>query len=204
MHTEQTNLYLAIQNRSKGIPYGAGDHPDGSKNHGYKRLKGNKELALLIPEAQDTDALRNALVRLNDPITAFFTVGCEKSCQATGSGFSVTGYVELAFNFIELVADPQYYFQLFFAFHGAIFQSSAETSKAKYLFELAPAHFLDGPANGFTVAVWISTLPLQIREEALHEWGQAVLVLVDFLESVPLRPGFSPIYYPEKQLPDLD
>ena len=83
---EPSNLYLTIRNRLKAIPYGSGDRPDGSRNHGYKRLKGNTELAATIPEAQDIEALRHALVRLNHSDTAFFTVGCERSFNEFKNG----------------------------------------------------------------------------------------------------------------------
>jgi len=41
--------------------------------------KHKPEECALIPEVQDSPALKNALIALNAPETPFFTVGCEKS-----------------------------------------------------------------------------------------------------------------------------
>src|ERR1700674_1461540 len=130
--SEQINIFLTISHKHKGIPYGAVDRPDGAKNHGYKRLKGNRELAATIPEAQKLDALKAALIRLNGEETAFFTVGCELGCTATQNGKAAAGYVELSFNFVELVNDAQHYFKLFFLFNNEMNQPATLHSKARY------------------------------------------------------------------------
>jgi hypothetical protein len=200
---ESSNLYMTIRNRGKSIPYGSGNRPDGSTNHGYKRLKGNVDLAASIPEAQEMDYLHDALVRLNDPNTAFFSVGCEKSVDVSERGTAVAGYLELAFNFAELAADAQYYFKLFFQFSGLMAQSPNESAKVRYVFELEPAHFHDGPVDGFTVTVWIATTFLPTREQAIQEWGRALSALVSFLEGLSVKPDLTPIYAPGKQLADL-
>src|SRR5579864_3127595 len=192
----ESNIHLTIRYRSKGIPYGGGDRPEGSKNHGYKRLKGQCELAATIPEAQDMEALRSALVRLNDSKTAFFTVGCEKSCDKYEGGFSTGGYIELAFNYVELVLNAQCYFKIFFDFTKLINDSGPQASRTRYIFELAPAHFFDGPADGFTLAVWIRTPLFKTREEATSAWGESLSALVQFLESMNVGSSGTCIYAP--------
>jgi hypothetical protein len=195
---DESNIYLTILYRSKGIPYGGGDRPDGSINHGYKRLKGQIDLAASIPEAQDMEALKSALVRLNDRKTAFFTVGCEKSCDKYEGGFSTGGYIELAFNYVELAMNAQWYFKIFFDFTKLINGSESQASRTRYIFELAPAHFLDGPADGFTLTVWIKTSLFTTREESLSAWGQSLSLLVQLLESMDVGPNGTPIYTPGK------
>jgi hypothetical protein len=199
----EKHLFLTISHSGKAIPYGGGDRSTGSTNHGYKRLKGNPNLFASIPEAQDTDALMSALVRINDPQTAFFSIGCEKSCNTHEKGLWVRGYFELAFNYVELVADAQNYFKLFFEFNR--FRPQVETflPKSRYEFELEGAEFLDGPAVGFTLSVWITTTLFTTREEAMREWGDSLRSLVDFLEPFALQPNLTPIYTPGKRYAKL-
>ncbi len=195
---DESNLYLTIRYRSKAIPYGGGDRPDGSINHGYKRLKGQSDLTASIPEAQDMEALKSALVRLNDAKTAFFTVGCEKSCDKYEGGFSTGGYIELAFNYVELALNAQCYFKIFFDFNKLITGSGSRPPRSRYIFELAPAHFLDGPADGLTLTVWIKTQLFATCEEAMSVWGESLSSLVQFLESMDVGPNGTPIYAPGK------
>lgn len=98
---EQNILFLSIRNRLKSIPYGAsdGERPDGSKNFGFKRLKGNREITESIPEAKDSETLQRALGRLNDVGTAFFTVGCEKSYNTHEKGFLGSGVFRICVQF---------------------------------------------------------------------------------------------------------
>jgi hypothetical protein len=127
----ESNICLTIRYRSKGIPYGGRDRPDGSINHGYTRLKGQSDLAGSIPEVQDLQALKSALVRLNDLKTAFFTIGCEKSCDKYEGGFCTGGYIELAFNYVELVLNAQCYFKIFFDFTKLINGGESRASKTR-------------------------------------------------------------------------
>jgi hypothetical protein len=202
---EPNNLLLTIRNRVKSIPYGGGDagRSDGSKNFGFKRLKGNKELAESIPEAQDSEALKRALVRLNDPSAAFFTVGCEKSYNTHEKGFWVRGYLEFAFNFVELVSGAQNYFKLFFEFNTSTTRIVSDLPKAQFEFQPEGGQFHDGPATGYSVSVWVNTSLCVTREESIGEWGKALSLLVDFLEPLEVKPGLTPIYAPGKPYANL-
>jgi hypothetical protein len=104
-------VFLSIKNGGKGIPYGGADEdrPDGSRNHGFKRLKSNQGEIATVPEASGITALENALVALNAPASPFFTVGCEKAFGKNDSGHWISGYLEFAFNYGELVVDAGFY-----------------------------------------------------------------------------------------------
>jgi hypothetical protein len=194
----QINIFLTIQNRIKGIPYGAVDGPEGSTNHGYKRLKGNPFLAASIPEAQEPEALKQSLMRISAPETAFFTIGCEKSCNPEEKGFWIRGYLELAFNFVELVSDAQNYFKLFYDFNRV----AAGSPGVIFEFQLEAADFADGPAQGFSLTLWITTSVMS-AEDAWREWSNALLRFVDFIEPLRVASGFTPIYEPGKPFADL-
>jgi len=116
---QNTTVFLSMKNGGKGIPCGGADEdrPDGSRNHGFKSLKSNPAEIEAIPEAQGITALKNALIALNAADSPFFTEGCKKAFGKNDSGHWVSGYLEFAFNYGELVADAAFYFKLFFPFN---------------------------------------------------------------------------------------
>jgi hypothetical protein len=186
---QKSTLFLSIPyKRPKAIPYGGSKHSDGSENHGFKPLKGKPEECALIPEVQDNTALKKALISLNATETPFFTVGCEKSCNehSGGAGYWMKGYIELAFNYKELVQDAQHYFKLFLDFN-------------LYIFELEMAHFwqhLTVQEIGLTTAVWIQTEVLPSEHDAKNAWASALNTYVDFMtrQSLPSGRTFTQMY----------
>ena len=173
------------------------DRPDGHRNHGFKLLKGNPHDIESIPEAQDSPVLKKALTKLNRDQSSFFTVGCEKSCnKKDDNGYWMRGYLELAFNSVELVADAKNYFVLFFKFNETIHdreRTVQPTIPVHYHFELEGAHFLNSNSDGFTLAVWITTAMAPTDEAAKNVWGEAVDQLVDHLTGLRVRLS-TPIY----------
>lgn len=182
MDEQQTQLMLSIRNRGKGVPYGGRGVPreNGSANYGFKALKGKPEEAALIHEVQDDEHFRNALVAINDQNTPFFTVGCEKSFNKDDEGFWARGYLELAFNYCELVEDAKWYFKLFFDFNNHVWQNKFN-EPTQYHFEMEGAHFFEGNCAGYTVAIWITTAVLPTNEEVKEVWGKSVDFLTSFL-----------------------
>ena len=154
---QNSTVFLSIKNGGKGIPYGGADEdpPDGSRNYGFKSLKSNPAETGKIPEAQGITALENALIILNAAISPFFTVGCEKAFGKNDSGRWVSGYLEFAFNYGELVADAKFYFNLFFLFNQWYWQQTQQIG-TRYNFELEGATFLDANVSGFTITAWIA------------------------------------------------
>ncbi len=184
---QNMTVFLSMKNGGKGIPYGGADEdrPDGSRNHGFKSLKSNPAEA--IPEAQGITALKNALIALNAADSPFFTVGCEKAFGKNDSGHWVSGYLEFALNYGELVADAAFYFKLFFLFNQWYWQQKQEVG-VRYQFELEGATFLDANLSGFTITAWISAGTYPTKELAQASWEEALDTLVTFLRQQPAPP----------------
>jgi hypothetical protein len=194
----KNHLIFSIRDHGKSIPYYGGNRPEGSINHGFKLLRGNLDDVNSIPEAQDNEAIKKALLALNGSESHFFTIGCEKACNKGDEGYWMRGYLEVSFNSIQFVADAQNYFRLFFKFNEHIKeqeQRNPERNPVHYSFELEGAHFLATNTDGFTLVIWITTMSLPTEDDAKREWGEAIDVLMDYL--VSLRTNSStPIYSP--------
>lgn len=189
-------MMLTIRNRGKGVPYGGRGElrEDGSANYGFKPLKGKPEEAARIPEVQDEEHFRDALVAINDLSTAFFTVGCEKSFNhEEGAGNWARGYIEFAFNYCDLVEDAQWYFKLFFDFNHFVW-SNQFNEPVQFHFELEAAHFFQGNCDGYTVAVWITTATTPAEEDVRVVWGKAVGLLTEFLKQYQAPPSMKVMY----------
>ena len=180
-------VFLSIKNGGKGIPYGGADEdrPDGSRNHGFKRLKSNQGEIAIVPEASGITALENALVALNAPASPFFTVGCEKAFGKNDSGHWISGYLEFAFNYGELVVDAGFYFKLFFLFNQWHWKQKPQVG-VQYAFELEGATFLDANVSGFTITAWISAGTYPTKELAQTAWEGALDMLIAFLREHPI------------------
>jgi hypothetical protein len=194
---ERQTVFLSIKNGGKGIPYGGAseDRPDGSRNHGFKRLRSKLGEIAAIPEAQGIAALENALIALNAPASPFFTVGCEKAFGKNDSGHWIRGYLEFAFNYGELVADAKFYFKLFFLFNHWYWKQKQQAG-IQYNFELEAATFLDANVSGFTITAWIYAGTYPTKELAQTAWEGALDTLVTFLKEHPLPTdgGYTKIY----------
>jgi hypothetical protein len=190
-------IFLSIINESpKGIPYAGGDvREDGSQNYGFVPLKGKPAEAALIPEVQDNEPMKNALLAINESGTAFFTAGCEKSFNDDPDGHWAKGYIEVSFNYINLASDAQSYFKLFFDFNNRVAKNRFE-APVRYHWELEGAVFLDisWETVGFTVGIWITTALLESRAEVESVWAQAVDFLTEYLKEVKVLRQHPSIY----------
>jgi hypothetical protein len=136
-------------------------------------------------------------------------VGCDKAWYPQGKGFVLVGYLELAFNYVELVSDPRNYFQLFFEFNHWMTKTAKGLPNATYAFDLEEANFHDAKpgstefVDGYTLSVWIRTSESPDQARAVAEWGNALCLLVDFLEPRTTAPNLTPIYSPGKPYADI-
>jgi hypothetical protein len=138
----------------------------------------------------------NALLVLNGPKSPFFTIGCEKACNKGDVGHWMKGYLEFSFNSIQLVADAQNYFALFYKFNECIQErekQNTSTDPVEYHFDLEAAQFLATSTVGFTLTVWITTSFFPEEEGAKRAWGEAVDILVNYLKTLQIGPS-APIY----------
>jgi hypothetical protein len=178
---------LTIRQEFKQIPYQGAVREEGSICHGFKLLKwASSDDARAIPEASDIQCLQDALVTINAPATAFFTVGCEKALNKTERGFWAKGYLEFAFNFREFAEDAQWYFKLFFDFTALIAERKYE-EPIQFFWELDGANFTRANFIGYSAAVWFTTDVLNSAEEAKDVWCSGVRLFAEFLAGTPAQ-----------------
>jgi hypothetical protein len=98
------------------IPYRAIEHEDGTRNHGYRRVKGDRETIEAIPEVQGYPEMADFLIAINGRDTPVESVGCEKLLQETiheqQTIFSASCYVDVIFSDLAANEDPHHHLQL--------------------------------------------------------------------------------------------
>jgi hypothetical protein len=186
-----TNITLSIKNRTVAIPYPAPDQED-SPHSGFRPLKGRPDAVPEIPAVHDNDALKLALIKINDSATPFFTVACRKSFNSGPEGFWARGYLEFSFNHIDIAKDSPNYFLLFEQFNRYVAEANFDLP-VDFNFELQGAHFTDRAANGYTACVWITTAESPAMEGVHKTWNQSVGILADFLGNF-VKPPLPAIY----------
>lgn len=175
----QTTVLLSLMNRTKIIP--AVDPKDPTAGgSGFRPLKGTPEEASGISAVETSGALKDALEKINTVTTPFFTTGCGTSCNAEASSFWTRGYIEFAFNYIEIARDSPNYFLLFEQFNRHVIDTALDLP-VEFNFQLKAAHFAKIAAVGYTTCVWITTAELPSVEESQKAWNQAAGFLKDFL-----------------------
>jgi hypothetical protein len=179
--------YLSIRERGKGIPYGDCQKENGSVNHGFKLLKGRLHDIATIPEANEDVALKQALSKLNEKNTGIFTIGCLSGPVRDQHGHRMTGYIEFAFNYVELVVDARNYFPIFFDFNKRLTQHGM-IDDVRFDWELEGAHFFEADCDGFTCAITVNTRYCKSGEEARGLWDSAICILSTYLGEVPILP----------------
>lgn len=188
--TQYSNV-LQINQGGKGIPYGGIGQirEDGEANYGFKNLKGSPERIAEVPELQDDDALRDLIVSLNQPESAFATIGCVSGPVHEQQGHRVSGYVEFAFNSVEAVADAASYFPIFFHFDRAL-HSLKFDDQVHFHWELMAATFVFlVEARGFTMTVTVNTGWYADEAGATLAWQNGLNFLAKYLTQVPRAEG---------------
>ena len=165
MVDRKVESYLSVSERGKGIPYGPCRRDDGSMNHGFRPLKARLDVIETIPEANEDQALREALSRLNDEKTCVFTIGCVSGPVHDQRGHRKTGYIEFACNCVEFIADAANYFPVFFHFNKCLRRHDM-IDDVRFDWELQPAHFFDADCDGFTCAITVNTRYCESATEA--------------------------------------
>jgi hypothetical protein len=183
-----------IKSSTKSIPY-SGAERGAETDYDFKPLKGRPDEAATIPEVQDNDALKFALVKINNSSTPFFTVGCGISINSEPGGFWAKGYLEFSFNYIEIAKDSPNYFLLFEQFNNYV-RTSGFNLPVDFNFQLEGAHFSEIAADGHTATVWITTAEFPAKDDAHKTWNQSIGLLADFLGSFE-KPPLTAIYAEE-------
>lgn len=178
--------FLTISDAFKHIPYTQADRPDGGHCYAFAALKGaSAERIGAVAEVADCEALRSAIVRINERSTPFFTIGCEKDSAAEDGGWRAGGYIEFAFNYSDIVLDAANYFPLFFHFDRAMKERDLPVA-IQFQWDLTPSKFLDASGVvGYTAVVWVRSGLAPTRELVVDTWTAAVDALARFLAIYP-------------------
>lgn len=147
-------------------------------------IKGSLDRIAAVPALRQDKALRDLVILLNLPQSAFTTLACASEAEAGAAGHRVSGYVEFAFYPGEASADPSDYFGLFLHFdralHGTAFDHSVH-----FLWELAGSAATDAP--GFTMTVAIDTGLYPTSSEAAAAWQNGLDFLANALVGAPMK-----------------
>lgn len=176
----------------KGIPYETEDRGDGNPNVGFMPLKGKQKDSRRVPEASNEPGLLDALKRLNDPRSAFFTSGCEKCYNVRGGLERPIGYVEFVHNSMVMARDEDTYWTLL----EGLDNHMVETGYAlpvHFEYIVTPTQFNAHGFRGFSVAVYVRLTSYMSYKIARNRWRQGLGFLTSFLCSIP--PGDPPLFY---------
>jgi hypothetical protein len=185
-------LNLSIDWNTTGIPYPAEDHLHGSRNFGFRSLKGRTKECVHIPEAEDDSRLAAALERLNAWATAFFTSGCEKCYNYRDGEARPIGYIQFCFNSIESAKSATSYFELY---HGLyeMMRTDRYESEVGFLWNLSRTSFNERGVSGYSASVFLQAFGYLPEELALEKWHRAIDYLVAYLCQWP-DPGPAHFY----------
>ena len=189
----KTDIFLRIKDHTKVFPYFPVDRQDGHPNHGFKDVKGRVDEALKIAEVLDDIPMQEAVARIADNNTAFFTMGCEKSFNKDETGYWARGYLEFAYNYAQLMADAASYFPLFFHFNESL-KKQEFIDPIRFEWELEGNVFRESDFGAFSAAVWITTIVCPTEEEVRLLWAKAWKALTDHLVNWPKVAGLPTLF----------
>ena len=186
-------IFLTIDNRVKDIPYPP-SNDKGSQNFGFKSYKGNTSRISKISEAKGFSGIISLLTAINDEISPFFSIGCEKIIEAQYSSFYARGYIEFALNYGPMLVDMLQYMNLF----GKFANESSEYVKNKnfsFNWEIAQAFFKKIDKTGYSCTIWVHVFGFSNRQDAVAAYNEATEFLASFFRSIVKPTGdFLAIY----------
>lgn len=177
----QTSVTLCIKESQTVVPYPAAVREE-APHEGFILLKGNPDLVCSIQAAQESEAVKLALGRINGSATPFFSIACRKVLNSQNGTFWCRGYIEFALNYEEVVKDSPNYFLLFEQFANHVTTAPFD-APVDFSFELHPAQFTQSGVAGHTACVWITTAEFPAEEGADKIWNQSIGFLSEFLGS---------------------
>ena len=93
------------------VPYGPVDHGDGTKNHGYLKLKDDLSRIGQIPEVENWPELQRFMEALNAPSSPIESAGCEKGYfpndEQGGPPVLLGSYIDVIFTNAALNDRPE-------------------------------------------------------------------------------------------------
>jgi hypothetical protein len=114
--TRGTRTIYIEESWGPAIPYCDIQHEDGTRNHGYRPVKGDREAIEAIPEVQGYPELADFLIAINSSDTPIESVGCERlqeeAIHEQQTFVSVSCYVDVIFSDLSANDDPHRHLQL--------------------------------------------------------------------------------------------
>lgn len=158
---------------------------DNAQNFGFKVLKGNPDAVQNIPEIEDDESLKNALIKINRLETDFFTIGCEKAVVFNdGSngmikGYLKSGYIQISYNYYLLTGQKNYE-ELYKRFEEFLIKAT-DNLPVKFTWAIQETWFNDIGKLGYSVGIKIVTAVCNSTETFENIWDIALKILNDFL-----------------------
>jgi hypothetical protein len=177
------------------IPYGDIDRHDGQRNHGFFDLRDRPELAVAIPEAQDSLGMQAILRALNAPGSHLMSLGCERGIfprdDATPGepAYLCGSYIQVAYRDSALNTDPARFVALSKELLSRIKRSADHHVGFEMIVE--PLRFFFGVHHCFVLVVKpmgfgnSEAAALAAWEYAAEEIARAVAGLPSELPSLP-------------------
>ena len=98
------------------IPYAPVCHEDGTQNHGYRSLKGDKASIAAIPEVVGLPEFQELLTAINRAESPIESVGCEKGYFPIEGGgdakVSLAAYIDIIFSDLPKNSEPENFLRL--------------------------------------------------------------------------------------------
>ena len=128
------------------------------------------------------------MVRINRPESGLFSVGCGRYSIRERGNHRFSGYIELAFNSVEMVQDAAGYFPLFYHFDAFLIDQQFNVP-VQIDWELAGVHFSDPGVDGFSLVITINTYFVGSGDQALIDWERTIEPMIIYLGAIFEAPG---------------
>ena len=178
---------IYIDDRSgPAVPYPAIDRHDGSRNHGYVRLKENFRTIGKVPEVQGWPELQKFLETVNAPDSPIERLGCEKCyfpLEGRGAAkVSLGSYVDVAFSDTTVTEKPENFLRLAVPLVNAV--EGCERSWGQVELGLQPLRYFFGSTTAWNLLIRVTNQG-RTEEEARRFWGESIRRMGDAIAKLP-------------------
>lgn len=157
------------------VPYPPIDRHDGSRNHGYVRLKANFETIGEVPEVEGWPELENFLKIVNAANSPIESLGCEKAyfpLQGRGAAkVSLGSYVDVAFSAGTVTQNAANFLRLAVPLMNAV--QGCERWWGHIELGLQPLRYFFGVTTPWSMLIRV-TNEGRTEEESRKFWGESI------------------------------
>ncbi len=162
-----------------GVPYAR--RAEDQSSHSYIDLKQHPDGLKDIPEIHGWPELSVTLEELNQPASAFRTLGCEKAEIDQGEGLcGISGYVQIGFEDLTRAKDEKNYAALFQRFHQHAAKGWPDNDTVVE-FEMQPTLFIELGETCWSFSFWLVVRNCKKGVEAREKWSSALKFFREFL-----------------------